>query len=102
MVGGVNQQNAGAVAIEAHAFENRCQMRVSRSVPVGHANDLQTLYIDFLIVQHSHSSRRNRTQIFAVISKLLVISSDKTNAEWRSQFVQRLGCKAGIDGRAVK
>ena len=80
MVGCVYQENAGAIAVHAHAAQRRCKVLFARGMIVGHANDLQTVHFHLLIAQHAYSSGRNRVQIFAVVSKLLVIARDKVHA----------------------
>jgi hypothetical protein len=95
--GRMRQQNARAVAIQADAMQHRRKLPVLRRVPVGHANNLQTVHFHLLIAEHAHSGRRNGTQIFAVVSKLLMISRDKIHAVRRRQFVQRLrGSRASM------
>jgi hypothetical protein len=40
---------------------------------VRRANNLQTVHFHLLIAEHAHAGRRYGTQIFAVVSKLLMI-----------------------------
>jgi len=72
MVGRVQQQNTGALAIEAHAVQRRRQL-ATRGVPVRHAKNLQSVYFYLLAAQHAHPGRRNGTQVFAVVPKLFMI-----------------------------
>src|ERR1700687_6350643 len=70
-------------------------------MPVRHANDLQTVHVDLLIVKYADAGGGDGSEIFAIVSKLLVISRDKIDAVWRREFTQRLRGAFRVNGRAV-
>src|SRR5271169_1785848 len=65
MVGRMDQQNAGAIAIQTDAMKRRCQVLSSRRVIVGHPDDLQAVHIHFLVAEHANPGRGYGTQILA-------------------------------------
>lgn len=80
MVGCVCQQNARTVAIQTDAVEGRRQRVVAPRIPVRHTNNLQTVYLHFFIVEHTHPSRCNGLKVFTVIPKLLMIPRNEIHA----------------------
>jgi len=79
----MRQQNAGTVGIELDAAKSGRKVSALRRIPVRHTHDLQSVDLHLLIGQHPHTGGGNRTQILAVVPKLLVVSRDKINAMWR-------------------
>ncbi len=77
-------------------------MATVRRTAVRHANNLQTLHFHSLIAEHADSGRRNRPQIFAVVTKLLMISRDEIHAMRRHQLAQGLCRAPRVDGRSVE
>ena len=72
-----------------------------RRIPVRDTNNLQTVHFHLLIAEHADSGRRNGIQIFAVVPKLLMISSDEIHAVRRHELAQRLRGSPRVDGRPV-
>src|ERR1700687_2436363 len=70
-------------------------------MPVRHANDLQTVNVDLLIVKYADAGGGDGSEIFAVVSKLLVISRDKIDAVWRRELAKRLRSSLRVNGRAI-
>src|ERR1700733_8022688 len=82
-------------------MQHRRELSILRRIPVRNANNLQTVHFHLLVAKHTHSGRRDRIQIFAVVSKLLMISCDEIHALWGYELVQWLRGSASVDGRPI-
>src|SRR5207247_8778459 len=61
----------------------------------------RTVDVHLLVAEPANSRSRNGMQIFAVVPKLLMISSDDIHAVRRHELAQRLRGSPRVDGRPV-
>src|SRR5437879_2864776 len=83
-IGSMRQSNARTAAIQTDALEHRRKGSAMPRIPVLDTKNLQTIYFNLFVVEHAYASRRNSMEIFAVVPKLLMISSDEIHTVWRS------------------
>src|SRR3954452_23722994 len=102
MIGGVGQQDAGAISVERQGGKRRGKVAIGRRTAIRHADNLQALYVDALVLEHANARCSDCVEIFAVVSELLVIAGDEVDAVRRGQPAQRLGSFSSVDGGAVE
>src|ERR1043166_9275248 len=79
----MQQQYAGAVAVQLHALKDRTvSFRMDR-MPVMHADKLHPIDFHFLIVQNPHTRAQQRRKVFGVAIELFMIAGDIVQAERR-------------------
>ena len=54
-IGGVRQEDAGAVAVQSNAFEDGTEMRAVGGVAIRHADELQSVDVDFFVAEHANA-----------------------------------------------
>src|SRR5579872_476319 len=79
IVGRVRHQNTRTVAIERDPVQRGFESPRLRRVPIMHACDLQAIDFDLFVIEYSHASCRNCTEIIAVVTELLMISCYEIN-----------------------
>src|SRR4051794_25336870 len=102
MIGRVGEENAGTISVERQIAKSSGKVAVGRRTAIRHADNLQALYVDALVLEHANARRSDCVEIFAVVSELLVIAGDEVDAVRRGQSAQRLSSFASVDGGAVE
>src|SRR5208337_5384406 len=85
----VGDQQACPRSIDCQWRQHRAQMLRVRRIAIGHANQLQSIELHFLLIKDSYSCFANRFQVRPWISELFVIALGKISTEWNLEALKR-------------
>src|SRR5271157_3814210 len=85
----MGDEQARPASIDLQCRQHRTQMLCVRRIAISNANQLQSIELDFLLIEDSHSCFANCFQVRPRISELFVIALGKISTEWNLEALKR-------------
>ena len=98
----MREQYTGAISIESRSLQKRAEQTGLVQFRVMHTDELQSVDIDPLVIQHSNSRPLHRFEIFAAIEKFLMIAGDKIDSRRRRNVFPRFQERIKIRRRTIE